>query len=89
MKIAELKQMKNGCKVLISEGKGWYREATFIKIVNVTTFGRITFDDLMAGNIDMNGRKKTEAVVRVIDDNGKERTMYINPRTICRKEALA
>ena len=85
MKLAELKQLENGCPVVINEGHGWWREATFIKAVQVTSFGKITLDDLLEGRIDLNGKKKTEAVVRIIDDDGRKRTEYVNPRNVERR----
>lgn len=87
MKLAELNQLKKGCPVRISEGNGWYREAKFIRVVNVTSFGKMTFADIVKCDFDMNnGRKKKEVVVDVIDDNGRKQTRYVSPRKVYRKE---
>ena len=87
MKLSDLKQLKKGSKVRISEGNGWYREATFIRTADVISFGKMTFTDLMEWDFDMeDGKKKTEVVVEVVDDEGRKHTKYINPRSVYRKE---
>lgn len=88
MKISELKQLEKGSKVRISEGNGWYHEATFVRTADVISFGKFTFTDLMEWDFDMkDGRKKTEVVVEFVDEHGRKHTKYVDPRSV--KEVIA
>ena len=83
MKLTELRQLKAGYPVWISEGRGWRREATFIKLVEITTFGKVTIDDLIRNRVDFNnGKKKTKVVVEFVDDYDRTRREYIDTKKI-------
>jgi hypothetical protein len=85
MTIEECRQLNPGDKVKISLGNGWYQEATFEKLVEVVTFGKMTFADIKSFD-PSKGRKKTEAIVVIRDDDGYERQQYVNPRKLKRGE---
>ena len=75
--------MKAGEPVWISEGNGWRREGTFIKVVEAVTFRRVTLSQLMRKDFDLGrGRKERLAYVEYINDNGKKVKANFNPRRI-------
>lgn len=78
MTLAECRQLKEGDTIRWSLGNGWNQIGEFVKLVEVTTFGKMTFGQLMDGDFSLeNGRKKTEAMVK---SEGK--TYYISLRRI-------
>lgn len=80
MTLAECRELKKGDKVKWSLGNGWYQSGEFVKLVQVTTFGKMTFGQLMDGDFSLeNGKKKTEAMVK---SEGK--THYISTRKLRR-----
>lgn len=83
MTLAECKVLKEGTKVRVSEGRGWFREGTFLKMIEVTTFGKMTMADLMRKDFDLGkGRKTQEALVEITADNGRTKKINVNPRRI-------
>lgn len=85
MTLAEAKALSKGTKVKWSQGNGWYQEATFIGLNEVTSFGKHTFEDLMTGNINFSkGKKSLQAHISFIDDKGRTQDKYVNPRAIRR-----
>ena len=87
MTIAECNQLKQGDPIWISEGRGWRREATFLKMIEVTSFGRMTLSDLMRKDFDLGkGRKSKDAYVEYVDDNGRTKKTNVNPRRVSRRD---
>lgn len=85
MTIAEARELKKGTPVKWSLGQGWYQSGKFLGLTEVTKFGTMTLDDLMKGNIKMDGGKKvTEARVGYKDDRGRDCTDYISIRKLRR-----
>ncbi len=80
MTIAECRELKKGTLVKWSIGNGWYQSGKFMSLVEVTTFGTMTFSQLMNGNFSLdNGKKKLEAEVM---SEGK--LQYISTRKLKR-----
>lgn len=83
MTLAEARNLSNGTIVSWSQGNGWYQDAEFLGLNEVTSFGKATFSDLMNGNIDFTGgRKHLEAHIVYIDDRGRKVDRYVNPRSL-------
>lgn len=83
MTLAECGALKKGDKVKISEGRGWFREGTFLKMMEVTTYGTVTLADFMRKDFDLGtGRKKMEMVVEIVEDNGRTKKINVNPRRV-------
>ena len=78
MTLAECRGLKKGDKVKWSLGNGWYQSGEFVKLVQVTTFGKMTLSQVMDKNFTLeNGKQKTEAMVM---SEGK--THYISTRRL-------
>ena len=87
MTLAECTTLKPGDPIWISEGNGWRREGTFLKMIEVTSFGKMTFADLMRKDFDLGkGRKHQDAMVAYTNDSGREIKTNVNPRRITRRE---
>ena len=86
MTIAECRELKKGDKVRVSLGDGWYQDASFIKLIKVTSFGKMTINEVLTGDFDFStkGREKTEAYVEYVDDRGRKRQRSVNPRRLRR-----
>ena len=83
MTIKELNTLKKGDQVYINTGSGWRQIMTFKKVTTVISFGKHTLSDLINDKIDFdNGKQETQAICEYIDDNGKKRETYINPRKL-------
>lgn len=83
MTLAECKAMKKGTKVRISEGRGWFREGKFLRMTEVTSFGTFTLEDLMRKDFDLGkGKKRQDALIEIIDDNGRRVQINVNPKRI-------
>ncbi len=84
MKIAEARELKKGTPIKWSIGRGWYQSGEFLGLTEVTKLGTMTLDDLMRGNINLEGKKVTEAKVGYKDDRGRDHTDYISIRKLRR-----
>lgn len=81
MKMEDARKLEKGARVCWSLGNGWYQKGTFQRLMKVTRFKRITFDDLMTGNFSLNnGRDEIMACVKYLDDDGRERETTISVR---------
>ena len=86
MTIAECKTLESGTPIWFSTGNGWRQEATFLKMVEVTSFGTMSLSDLMRKDFDLGkGRKTQQADIIFMDDSGRERRMTVLPRRITRR----
>ena len=73
MTLAEARSLKEGDRVEVRTGNGWYELFTFKRLVKATTFPSMTFSDLMKGNFDLSkGKEVTEALCE--DVHGKTHT---------------
>ena len=85
MKLEECRQMKSGSAVKWNVGDGWVQHGTYKKLVKVTTFGRMTRGDLYKDRFSLeNGKESLKAMVEYVDDYGRTRTEYLNPRKLRR-----
>lgn len=83
MKLAECRELKKGDAVTISLGNGWYTNGWFVRMIEVTHYPRMTFNDIK--NFDMSkGRKVLEVLVEYYDDRNIKRIQNVNPRRIRR-----
>ena len=86
MTLAECTTLKSGDPIWISEGNGWRREGTFLKMIEVTSFGKMTLYDLMRKDFDLGkGRKHKEAMVAFKDDAGRVKKTNVSPRRITKR----
>lgn len=87
MKLEELRKLRKGTKLLLNDGNGWFEEVRYLSLVQVTSLGRATFQDIVNGNFDFTkgGRKRHEAYIEYTDDKGRKQNTYVNPRRL-RKE---
>lgn len=86
MTLAECTTLKTGDPIWISEGNGWRREGTFLKMIEVTSFGKMTLSDLMRKDFDLDkGRKHKEAMVEFKDDFGCKLKTNVSPRRITKR----
>ena len=84
MKLAELRQITKGTKLLWNQGNGWYQEVEFRGIIETTQFSRVTFDELLSGEFLNRGRKVKMASIRYADDRGRVDFRTVNPRALRR-----
>lgn len=84
MKLEELRKLRKGTKLMLSMGNGWYQEVRYKGLVQVTSFGCITFQDLMKGEFDFNkgGRNHLDASIEYKDAYGKIQQSHVNPRRL-------
>lgn len=84
MKLEELRKLRKGTKLLLHLGNGWYQKVSYHNLVQVTSFGSASLDDLMKGNFDFGkgGRKHFEASVEYKDARGCIKHTYVNPRRL-------
>lgn len=62
MTIEECKKLKRGDAVYINEGNGWRERLKFLKLVEVISYGKFTFGQIMANDFDFsNGRSEMMA----------------------------
>ena len=89
MRLEECMKLKEGDTVRFKDSYGWWREGSFLRIVEATKLGRMYASDLFSKSYDWrkafdNGRKVKEAVIEYLDDNGRKQTAYVNPRLVVR-----
>ena len=83
MSLAELKEMASRTPVKWRLSNGWYQNGYFVRLIKVTTFGKMTLNDLMSKDFKLeNGREVTEAMVEYIDDKGKVKRTTISTRKL-------
>lgn len=82
-------ELEKGTAVHFKDSFGWWREGTFIRMIEVTLFGRMDGSDLFKG-LDhftkkmQNGRKTKMAMIEFVDDNGKKQIEEVKPKHIMR-----
>ena len=87
MRLAECEKLKEGDKVRISMGNGWYMTGEFVRLVECTKFPKSTFDDIKTveavKRMMSKGRKCRLAEVLYVDE-GKTTPQgcYVNPRRL-------
>ena len=81
MTLAEVRELRKGDKVKFSLGNGWYQEASFIKMVQVTYHGKFTLDTI--DQIDWrHGRTEWRAECEWVDEKGRKKWYTFRPRSI-------
>ena len=89
MRLAQCMELKKGDAVQFKDGYGWWRDGTFIGIVDVVKMGRMYASDLFDKSFNWKsemekGHKCKEVAIGYIDDNGRRQTAYVNPRLVVR-----
>lgn len=83
MTLAECRKLKKGDQVYINLGNGWTQTMIFIKMVKVTSYGKMTFSDLAKGNFDFsNGREEWWAECEYKNDYGRVIKTERRPRAL-------
>lgn len=83
MKLEDCRKLKKGDKVMWSLGNGWYQTGEFIKLRKVTTFPKMTIDDLLNGNFSLDkGKDEWMAEVEYINDKGQRKSWDVRPRRL-------
>jgi len=78
MTIEQCRRLHKGDKVKFSLGNGWYQEATFLKMTQVTYHGRFTLETM--DQIDWrHGRTEWRADVEWTDENGRREQWAVRP----------
>jgi len=86
MKLAELRSLDKGTVLSWSQGGGWYQDVEFLGLTKTTSFGKMTFSDLMSGKFNpSNGKTQLMVHIKYTDDRGKEVDRYVNPRSLRKK----
>jgi len=83
----EFSELKKGDSVFYSIGRNYVQYAEFIAPKKVTSFGKMTFSDLMNNKVDFSkGKEQVEAWVKYFDDNGNQREAYVPIRRLHKSE---
>lgn len=83
MKLSEAKNLSAGAKVQWKVDKDTYCTGTFIRMMEVTRFPNMTFNDLMSGRFDLSkGKKELQCYVEYKDDDGRVHRDAIRPRRL-------
>lgn len=83
MKMEDCRKLQKGDKVYINLGNGWTQHMTFLRMIKVTSFGKMTFSDLMSGKFELKDGKETwEALCEYIDDRGRSKTTTFSTRKL-------
>jgi len=85
MKLEHAMKMPKGVTVTYSIGDGFYQEAVFLGMTQVTSLGKFSFADLMdrSKTLDLSkGRTEWMARVRYTDERGHQREDHVRPRRI-------
>lgn len=92
MTVKECEALKKGTIVTLNEGNGWYRKVTFCMLDTVTSFPKMTVEDLFNKNkfeaMLAKGRKERVALVQWVDDDGNRNQRYVKPRSINTEETF-
>lgn len=84
MKLAELRQIKKGTKLMLNQGNGWWQEVEYKGILTVTRFPRVTYDELLSGSFMDRAKNVKMASIKYTDERGREILTTVNPRALRR-----
>lgn len=79
MKLSEIQSLAKGTKLWVSQGNGWFEVMEYKKTCECWLLGRMTFSQLMKGDVDFTPKRK-QTLVEMVDDQGK--THDVNPRRL-------
>ena len=86
MTLAQCRELKRGTKVHFKDNYGWWREGTFLGMVEATKCGTMSASDLFNKTdwvkVFEKGRKVWEAKIEYLDDHCRVQWIYLIPRRI-------
>lgn len=87
MTLAECRGLQKGDKVYINLGGGWRQKMTFLRMIKVTSFGKMTFSELMSGELDLSkGKDEWMAMCEYTNDRGRRKTGQYRSRALHKEE---